>query len=292
MQRARPRSLASAALVAVLAAAGCRPAAGSPAAPGVGLDEPGPRAAAGTALPAPAAAGTTTRLTVRVIARGGKFLGDDIGGARVTVKEVATGAILARGTVAGGSGDTAAIMAGARRRATPVPTTGASAFEAELAVSEPTEVEITAEGPSGGLQSSARVSGTYWLVPGHDMTEGDGVLLELPGLLVQVMEPATHTALASLPQAVRFEANVAMMCGCPIAEAGPWPASDFAVVATIRRGGGEVATVPLTFTGRTSHFAGEWTVADPGFYTADVTAAQHGTTNTGAGRVTFFAAPP
>ena len=45
-----------------------------------------------------------TRLTVRVQARGGKFLGDDIGGAVVTIRDAQTGELFATGTTAGGSG--------------------------------------------------------------------------------------------------------------------------------------------------------------------------------------------
>lgn len=46
-----------------------------------------------------------TQIDVRVIAKGGKYLGDDIGGALVTVHDVQTGELLARGTTAGGSGE-------------------------------------------------------------------------------------------------------------------------------------------------------------------------------------------
>lgn len=286
-------------LSTVLLCTGCAQPGGSSTAavPAAGSAQTNPTAMTSTdgqAGPSSAAAiaETSTRLAVRVIAKGGKFLGDDVGGARVTVRDLATGALLASGIVSGGSGDTGGIMTTPRSRATPIPVSGASSFDVTLAISEPTRVEITAEGPGGGLQSTARVSGTYWLLPGHDMTDGDGVLLELPGLLVQVMEPATHSALGTLPQTVPLVANVTMMCGCPIATAGPWPASEFDVTATIRRAGEVVVTVPLSFTDTTSRFAGEWTATEPGFYVADVTATQHGTTNTGAGRVTFFATMP
>src|ERR1044072_4661167 len=44
-----------------------------------------------------------TQIDVRVIAKGGKYLGDDIGGALVTVEDVRTGGLLARGTTSGRS---------------------------------------------------------------------------------------------------------------------------------------------------------------------------------------------
>jgi hypothetical protein len=48
--------------------------------------------------------GIPTKLTVRVIARDGKFLGDDIGGALITVRDFHTGELLASGRTHGGSG--------------------------------------------------------------------------------------------------------------------------------------------------------------------------------------------
>jgi hypothetical protein len=158
---------------------------------------------------------------------------------------------------------------------------------------EPRELEDSAEGPLGGLQSAGRASATIWLAPGRDQTTGDGLLLELPGLLVQVMEPATHTDVRKLPQDIPIVANVAMMCGCPIAPGGPWPPEEFQVTATIRRvGGAVVAEVPLTYAGETSRFRGSWTMTEPGFYEADVVAYQVTSGNTGAARVSFFSPPP
>jgi hypothetical protein len=48
--------------------------------------------------------GIPTHLEVRVIAKDGKYLGDDIGGALVTIYDVHTQELLARGTTSGGSG--------------------------------------------------------------------------------------------------------------------------------------------------------------------------------------------
>ena len=45
----------------------------------------------------------STRITVRVQARGGKFLSDDIGGAVVTIRDAMTGELFATGPTAGGS---------------------------------------------------------------------------------------------------------------------------------------------------------------------------------------------
>jgi hypothetical protein len=45
-----------------------------------------------------------TTIEVRAIAAGGKFLGDDIGGAEVTVRDAGTGELVASGRVRGDSG--------------------------------------------------------------------------------------------------------------------------------------------------------------------------------------------
>jgi hypothetical protein len=55
------------------------------------------------------------------------------------------------------------------------------------------------------------VSATQWVVPGKHITAGDGWVLELPGLVVDVQAPPTHTRLEGTPQAVRLQANVTMM---------------------------------------------------------------------------------
>ncbi|HWY76816.1 MAG TPA: hypothetical protein VN281_14430, partial [Verrucomicrobiae bacterium] len=54
--------------------------------------------------------GKETKVMVRAIARDAKVIGTHVGGARITVKDVATGEILAQGIQQGGTGDTDVIM--------------------------------------------------------------------------------------------------------------------------------------------------------------------------------------
>src|ERR1700679_3161320 len=61
-----------------------------------------------------------TNITVRVIARAGKFLGDDIGGAEVTIRDVRSGELLAHGRTRGGSGP-ASLMTTPLTRNQPIP---------------------------------------------------------------------------------------------------------------------------------------------------------------------------
>src|SRR5437868_9747136 len=170
-----------------------------------------------------------TQITVRVIAKGGKFLGDDIGGSLITISNLQTGELLAKGYTRGGSGNTTEIMQTPRTWGTAIPTDSASDFMARLELDEPCLIEVTAYGPLGGLQSAHKVSAMQWVIPGKNITGGDGFLLVMPGLLVQVLEPITHLTLTSIPSMVCIAANVTMMCGCPISPGGIWDSKDFEV---------------------------------------------------------------
>lgn len=244
----------------------------------------------------------TTKISVRVQARGGKFLGDDIGGAAVTIRDSRTGELLANGVTRGDSGTLSTSFAPNASRQVIVtpgkkptiqwvlaePTT--SVFEARLQLAHPTLLEVSAFGSLGGLQTAHRATTTQWVVPGEHVTSGPGFVVELPGLLVQVMEPPTHLALASTGVTVPLKANVAMMCGCPIATDEPWIPGDFEVFADVRPVGAARATrVPLEFNGQQpSIFVGSYKVRKVAFYEAVVSAIQKSTGNTGTGEVTFF----
>lgn len=254
--------------------------------------------------------GTVTRISVRVIARGGKFLGDDIGGAQVVVRDAWTKELLAQGVTTGSSGlnGPGGVMCVSLRRGQPLPTAGASVFDACLDLDRPRQIEVTAWGPVGARQSANTVSATQWVYPGKDLTEGNGFLLEIPGLIVQIVEPPTHYAPQVLGQ-LHIRANVAMMCGCPISPKfgkkkfcenladgdQPWLPDDFEVKAIVRQAGGNTAEVPLVFTeiapaNAPGQFTGTWTPpAGGGFFEITVYAYQATTGNTGVDVATLVA---
>ena len=203
-----------------------------------------------------------TKVTVRVIARAGKFLGDDIGGAEVTIRDVRTGALLASGKTTGGSGPSTLMTTPiARTEPIPVadpPANDACKFEAFLRLDAPRLVEISAYGPLAAPESANWTRSTTWIYPGLDIapqpTPGgpqriDGFLLEVQGLLVQVLNPPAHYLPSGFKPGtpIPIRANVTMMCGCPISEASgtPWPAGDFDVEAEIF--GSAVSNVKLDF---------------------------------------------
>jgi hypothetical protein len=172
-----------------------------------------------------------------------------------------------------------------------VPDASTSCLLVSLPIARPTLLEITAFGPLGGLQSAHRATLTQWIVPGQTVDQGPGFIVEIPGLLVQVMQPQTHLTIpsTSLPYTVPLEANVAMMCGCPIADGEPWIPTDFSVTAAIGLVGQPASdTITLGYTGTTSLFASSYQVTAAGDYQAVITAVQASTGNTGTGTVTFF----
>jgi hypothetical protein len=243
-----------------------------------------------------------TALTVRVQARGGKFLGDDVGGASVVVRNAMTSEVLATGVTRGDSGSLAgSYQPGASRETIVTPgdpptvnwlvaQSTTSKLDVALPLDRPTPIEVLAFGPLGGLQSAHRATAVQWIVPGQPNPER-GWVIGLPGLVVQVLRPPTHRTLATGGGAVQLAANVTMMCGCPIGEGEPWLPSDFEVTAVIRKAGaGEVARVPLAIDAaqEPSIFVGETTVQAPGDYEAAISAVQKSTGNAGAGLVTFI----
>jgi hypothetical protein len=244
-------------------------------------------------------------MMVRVQAKGGKFLADDIGGAEVTIRDARTGRWLGGGRVQGTDSGTlqrayvpsASLSAVVTPGNPPVvqwlvpgPTT--SGLTVELPLTHPTLLEIEAYGPLGGLQSAQRVVTRAWAVPGQPITQGPGFVVELPGLVVQVQQPPTHLEY-SVPTPVSFVVNVTMMCGCPIGSGVAWIPSDFTVTAAVERigSGAPPATVIFSMLQDPSIFHGSFDMKAPGFYQAAITAVQKSTGNTGTGTVTFFTKP-
>src|ERR1051325_9680849 len=113
--------------------------------------------------------GIPTQIDVRVIAKDGKYLGDDIGGALVTIHDVQTGELLARGTTSGGSGQSN-LMEICITRAEVLPVDGASVFTVSLDLDNPRLIRVTAYGPLAAQQSANTVSLTQWIYPGKNLT--------------------------------------------------------------------------------------------------------------------------
>ncbi len=219
-------------------------------------------ALAASLTPAPLSAQATT-LLVRVTSHDAKIIGSGVGGARVTIRDFRTGAVLAEGIQEGSTGNTSAIMVTPRERgATVYDTDGAAGYLATLQLSQPTMIEITAEGPLGTPHAIQKASKTMLVVPGRDVL-GEGIIIELLGFTVELQSPAVGASLvAGTPFTVT--ASVTMLCGCPTEPGGLWDADRFDVMVRVLDGGKEIATHPLTYAGTRSTFATELTLSQTG----------------------------
>jgi hypothetical protein len=245
-----------------------------------------------------------TEIVVRVIAKDGKFLGDDIGGALVTLRDVHSGELLASGNTSGGSGPVE-VMCQTRQRGQPVPTGtesgAASSFNTVLNLAAPRLIEFSALGPLAAQGSANRASVTQWVYPGKNLNQGDGLLLEIPGLVVQIIEPPTHWEPQSSLLKITIRANVTMMCGCPIGAKplcaqvsphvpSPWRPDEFEVTADIigplKRENLRLAFDPDAPGKAPSQFIAHYQPQGAGIYDITVCAYQQRNGNTGVARAT------
>lgn len=204
----------------------------------------------------------TTRVMIRATSHDAKIIGSGVGGARITVTDTRTGRVLARGVQEGGTGDTEKLVIRPRERAAEVhDTEGAAGYMAELELTEPTRVRIEAEGPLGTPHATQRASRTMLLVPGRHVL-GDGVILQLYGFTVELLEPSSDVGLLSGTE-VPVRARVTMLCGCPTEPGGLWDADEYEIeVRIVGQDGRVLESEPLEFAGETSVYEGRITVPD------------------------------
>lgn len=195
----------------------------------------------------------TTRVMVRVVARDAKVIGSGVGGAQVRIVNAQTGEVLAEGKQEGGTGDTDLIMSTPRARGMELyDTEGTAGFLAELQLRQPTVVNISAVGPLGYPQATRSASKQMLLVPGAHI-EGDGVVLELHGFIVEIVQPEPLTPLG---ESLEVLARVRGMCGCPIEPGGMWDSNVKQFSAVLLAGGTPVAATSLSYAGERSMFSG------------------------------------
>ena len=227
--------------------------------------------------------GKETKIMIRAIARDAKVIGQHVGGAKITVRDTATGEILAQGMQAAGTGDTNLIMKTPHTRGMTIYNTpDSSGYLAVLHLDKPTVVEISAEGPLGNAQATQRASKTLLLVPGEDVL-GDGILLEIHGFIITPLAPLPDAKLkAGSPFEVR--ATVTMACGCPTEPDGLWDANKIRVVARLLRDGKIMSEVPMTYAGVQNTFHVDVPVTAPGPMELQVLALDPGSANFGMTR--------
>lgn len=227
-----------------------------------------------------------TTVIIRAQAKDAKFIGSSIGGALVLIKDKLSGKVLAEGYTKGSTGNTEIIMQKPQSRGVRISDENTAGFKASIDIKKPTFVIIEVYAPVSKRQATVLSSTQLWLLPGKDIL-GDGIIVEIPGFVVDILSPQTHESIDGLSKNVRIQANVVMMCGCPITKDGIWDASAYEVQAIIYKDGEESQTIPLQIESKASTFSSSTSLKE-GNYEIVVYAFDPETGNTGVDKVNII----
>lgn len=234
------------------------------------------------------ATATETKIMVRAKARDAKFIGSSLGGAYVIIRNTANQQILAEGKTSGSTGNTDLIMKVAKTRESSIVDAQTAGFLAKIDIDEPTFVSIEVISPFNSRQAQAKVSTELWLIPGKDIL-GDGIILEIPGFIIDILKPRTHQYIALgtvKDKPFQFQANVVMMCGCVIEKGGVWNAENFEVRGILKKDGKYFREVKMNFIS-TNLFEGDTPIVAGGNYELILYAYDQKTGNTGVDKVNY-----
>ncbi|MBZ9631303.1 hypothetical protein LB465_10980 [Salegentibacter sp. LM13S] len=226
-----------------------------------------------------------TSVMVRALAKDAKFIGSSIGGAKIIIRNAETGEILDQGVTSGSTGNTKLILQTPKARYDKLTDENTAGFEAKLNIEEPTFIGVEAHAPINKKQAKVISSTQLWVIPGKDIT-GDGVVLEVPGFVVDILSPQTHERIKASEE-VSLKANIVMMCGCPVTEDGIWDANQYEVKAIISSEEKESREITLKPTEKPSTFAAE-TNLEKGYYAITIYAFDPVTGNTGVDKTNII----
>ena len=245
----------------------------------------------------------TTKLVIRARAKDAKFIGTKHAGAYgnvlVSVTNTLTGKVLAKGITEGASGDTKLLLQTPLKRYQPITDDTTAKFEAQLAITEPTLVTVSLAAPSNKKKAKTSkdpafsyqpvesiVSSTQvWVIPGKDI-DGEGLILEIPGLVVDIFQQNNTVALNSLAdKKLTVKSHLALQCGCVITSGGIWNADHIEVKGVLKQAGKKIQDISLKLVGP-SLYEGDFTNIDKkGKYQIQVYAFDSQTKNTGADHI-------
>jgi hypothetical protein len=218
----------------------------------------------------------TTKISVRALALGGKFIGQHVGFARIDIyasehpdTPLASG-LTNQGLVANtdGSGVMALIMGQPYPWGYPVRADQATEFTAEIPLAEPTVLTFVATSVQDPRISA---SCDRLIIPNVPLTGAMAVVMVIPGLLTGLTEPSAGAGIIE-GTSTTITAQVRMMCGCLIDNLF-WPASNFSVQAIIRQAG-KATILPLVYSGTPSFFSAPYTFPSKGDYEIMVLATE------------------
>lgn len=228
-----------------------------------------------------------TEVEVRVLARGAKFLGGYSAPVRVVLTDADTGETLAQGNTSGTTGDTRTIMDASASDGGKRSTAGSAVFRAALDIERPRRVMVSVTGPLSQPQAISTATSTQWILPGRHVTAGDGWVLELPGLIVDLASPTAYQWI-NAGTTVPLRASVTMLCGCAISEHGPWRADQTEVEAHVTIDGDVSHRYPLRFDAERSLFGADIPTDKPGLYELEIRAWMGASNNAGVASTAFF----
>ncbi len=243
-----------------------------------------------TLIAFPVIAQQNTKLIVRAKAKDAKFIGSSIGGAFVMVKNADTDEILAKGLTEGSTGNTGLIMSAPHERYMQLSDDRTARFETSLSIEEPMFLTIEVHSPYTHRSARVVASTQVWLIPGKDIIH-DGIVLEIPGFIIDILNPHTHRFLekADLKDGfLNVEANIVMMCGCTISKGGLWDGTKMDVQAILKWNGQKVGEYLLEMTDTANLFSGKIPLSEGGNYEIIVYAFDPETGNTGVEKVNFI----
>lgn len=234
---------------------------------------------------------TDTNINISVKAKDALFIGEEAGNAYVIVRDKRNGDILAEGQTIGGSGDRNKIMNENVRDA--IITNEKSAhFSFSLDLYAPTPVSIEVSGPYGQMQSMVKASSDYLLIPGKDYARGNGIIVELPGFIVDVLSPELNRKVRfSKDVTIPLQANVTKLCACPIEKGTPWPPERYEVEASFYRGDQLLAQIKMDKLDQPGLYATNMKFQEPGIYRVMVTAFDTETKEGGVDSTTITLEP-
>lgn len=230
-----------------------------------------------------------TKVTIRALAKDAKFIGTGIGGAYVIVRDHHTQEVLDKGYTTGTSGDTKVIVTDPKSRYGSITDDNTARFIANLAIQEPTFVDVEVIAPFNRKHAAVKSSTQIWVIPGKDIS-GDGVILEIPGFIVDILSPTTHevvTFSANEPKEVTARISLVLMCGCTVQEGGIWDSRNYEVAAIVRKDGIDMGVIDLVKTSEDNIFEAKIPVPEYGNYELIVTAFDTKAKNTGVDKISF-----
>lgn len=236
--------------------------------------------------------GEETRIIVRAKAKDAKFIGSSLGGAYVVIRDKKSGEILAKGKTEGTTGNTKLIMQDPQQRRKAIADPATAKFEAALDLKEPTFIKIEVMSPANNRSAQVAASTEMWLIPGKHIL-GDGVVLEIPGFIIDILSPRTHQyiSLKSLiGNKLKVQANIVMMCGCLIENEGLWDAQSMESKIVLKRNGRKLLETDLACVA-TNLFETTLNIDTTGDYELIVYAYDPITGNTGVEFMNFVLLP-